>query len=280
MTGRHFIARQVAQLAGSLTERDWQLLRQVAVLRFVSGLQLTRLCFGDSPSAAANARAARRALLRLTGLGLLERLPRPIGGVRAGSAGFVYRLGPLGHRLVILRGWQPERRRRRSRLPGSLFVRHALAVAELHARLTESERSRSFELLELAAEPSCWRGYDGLGGQLVMLKPDSYVRLGIGRYEDSYFIEVDRGTEGTRAIGRQLERYVAYHATGREQAERGVFPRTLWLSTAAERVAGIEAAVQQLPERELFAVAAFDEALPVMLGDAGEENTTASALTA
>jgi hypothetical protein len=267
MTARYFTAQHVRELAERLSEQDWLVLKQVSSLRFVSGFQLARLCFSASDDPRANARAARRTLLRLTRLGVLARLPRPIGGVRAGSAGSVYRLGLGGHRLAVIKGWQPERQRRRSLVPGTLFVRHALAIAELHTRLVEGERSGRFELLALAAEPLCYRTYDGLGGQRVVLKPDSYVRLGLGPYEDSYFIEVDRGTEGSRALSWQLQRYVAYHASGAEQTERGVFPRTLWLTSTAERIGVIEDCVQRLPldARALFAVVEFDQALHIML---------------
>ena len=143
-------------------------------------------------------------------------------------AGCPGRRQPAGQRLAIVHGWQPEWRRRRSLVPGSLFLLHTLQVAELHTRLVESERSQHVELLELSAEPSCWRTYDGPHAQREVLKPDSFVRLGIGEYEDSYFIEVDRGTEGSRALDRQLAAYVAYHLSGREQRKHGVFPRVLW----------------------------------------------------
>lgn len=267
MSGRYLTATVVRDLATKLTARDLAVLQKVSDLRFVSGSQLTRLCFMQSDDQAANARAARHALLRLTRLGVLARLPRQVGGVRAGSAGFVYYLGLAGQRLAVARGWQPERRGRRSLMPGSLFLRHSLAIAELHTRLIEGDRSKRFELLELTAEPLCYRTYDGIGGQPVTLKPDSYVRLGLGPYEDSYFIEVDRGTEGSRALRGQLERYVAYFQSGAEQAKRGVFPRTLWLTMTAERVGVIEGCVARQPMdvQTLFAVAEFDQALHVML---------------
>lgn len=264
MKGRYLTASQADELSARLSERDWLVLHRVSELRFVSGAQLARLCFADSADERINARAARRALLRLTRLGLLDRLPRVVGGVRAGSAGYVYRLGLGGQRLAAARGWQPERRPRRSRVPGTLFLHHTLLIAELHTRLREGERSGRFELLELRAEPSCWREIDGLSAQ--RLKPDGYVRLGIGAYEDSYFIEVDRGTEGSQTIEAQLGRYVAYWQSGREQAEHGVFPKVLWLTLNAERVGAIIVSVGQLPSisRELFRVALFDAALDVV----------------
>lgn len=269
MSGHYLTTARLDELATVLTDRDLDVLQRVSSLRFVSGAQLTRLCFADLGDAAACARAARRALLRLTRLGALERLPRPIGGVRAGSAGFVYRLGHVGLRLAIRRGLRPERRWRRSFAPGMLFVRHALAVAELHTVLVENDRSRSIELLELSAEPSCWRRYDGLGGQRLMLKPDTYARLGAGDYVDSFFIEVDRGTEGSRAIERQLEQYLAYFASGREQAEHGVFPKVLWLALDAKRVGIIEGCILSTAHgnRELFQVAHVTDAIEAMTGN-------------
>ncbi len=266
MSGRYLTQTALRELQAKLTEHDLTILKRVSDLRFVSGSQLIRLHFADGPDPAANARAARRLLLRLVRLGALARLPRPVGGVRSGSAGFVYHLGLGGQRLAVIHGWQPERRRRRSLTPGTLFVRHALQVSELHTRLVEADRSRRFELLELVSEPACWRSWGGLAGQRQTLKPDSYVRLGVGPYEDSYFIEVDMGTEGSRALDHQLRLYAAYHRSGAEQTERGVFPRVLWLAPDDRRAGVIADCVRQLPApaRELFQAARFDQALRVI----------------
>ncbi len=272
---RYLTADALERLERQLTEQDRAVIKRVSDLRFVSGAQLTRLCFADSRDPTVNARAARRALLRLARLGVLERLPRPVGGVRAGSAGFVYHLGLGGQRLAVSRGWQPERGRRRSLVPGTLFVHHALQVAELHAELVEADRSRRIELLELAAEPACWRAFGGVQGQRRTLKPDSYVRLGVGPWEYSHFIEIDRGTEGSRALLRQMALYVTYHASGQEQAEHGVFPRTLWLAPDARRVEVIEGCVHAVaaPSRELFLVARFSDALCIMEGAAVDQDS-------
>jgi hypothetical protein len=175
----------------------------------------------------------------------------------------------VGYRLAVRYGWQPERRRRRSDIPGTAFLHHSLVVAELHTLLREADRSRRVELLELSAEPSCWRSYGGVGAQAgKTLKPDSYVRLGVGEYEDSYFIEVDRGTEGSATIERKLREYVAYEASGIEQEARGVFPRVLWLVPDASRAAAIGASIGRLPKasRELFAVALQADAVDVVSG--------------
>lgn len=254
MSGRYVTAKVARELDRRLTERDRSITHSVLELRFMSAAQLARMHFAD-----ADPRAVRRSLLRLTRLDVLERLDRRVGGVRAGSAGFVYRLGLAGQRLALEHGWISDRRCRRSRIPGTLFLKHALQVAELHVRLVEADRLGRVELLERSAEPACWRQFSsGIGASL--LKPDSYVRLGIGDFEDSYFIEVDMGTEGSRALRSQLRAYASYYEAGIEQAEHGVFPRVLWLAPDERRKLAIQGCVKQLTPatRELFEVTQFN----------------------
>jgi hypothetical protein len=231
--------------------------------------------FTDSADPASNARAARRALLRLTNLDCLARLPRRVGGVRSGSGGFVYHLGIAGQRLAMERGWQPMRRRRRSLAAGTLFLAHSLQVAELHTLLHEADRAGRLELLELVAEPACWRSYAGGRGQATTLKPDSFGRFGIGEFEDSYWFEVDMGTEGSGAIERQLKRYLGYQASGQIQAERGVFPKVLWLAPTPERAAAIGECIGRLPRRgrEPFTAAPFAELITTLTDPFGLTHT-------
>jgi len=258
MTVRYVTAAVLRKLSEQLTERDYAVVKTVSALRLASGVQLQRMHFTGSTNTA-NARAARRALLRLTRLGVLERLSRNVGGVRAGSAGFVYRLGRVGQRLAAERGWTADNRQWQSHIPGWLFLDHALQVAELHVLLTEAARTGHVELLDLQAEPACHRRF----GQQAVLKPDSYVRLGSGDYDLVFFIEVDMGTESSRTLQRKLGDYLAYETSGREQAEHGVFPKVLWLAPDAGRVGTIRACVGRLPRghHELFAVREFKDVI-------------------
>jgi hypothetical protein len=254
MTGRYVTQAVLRELQAQLSDRDKAVIRRVSALRFVSGDQLGRMHFD------ASARAARRALSRLVQLDCLAHLPRRVGGVRSGSAGFIYHLGPAGQRLAMEYGWLPKRRTRRSHIPGTLFVDHALQVAELHTLLIEADRSRQIELLQLDSDHASQRSYGGTVGPSRILKPDSYVRVGVGKYEDSYFVEVDMATEGSRALENKLRQYVEYEATGLEQAERGVFPKTVWLTPDAKRAKAIEACVERLLRSagKLFIVTPFD----------------------
>lgn len=262
MTARYITKMVLRELASQLSDHDEAVIARVSALRFVSGDQLDRMHFDGS------ARATRRALSRLVQLDCLARLPRRIGGGSNGSKSFVYLLAPAGQRLAMERGWLPRRRTRRPHIPGTLFVNHALQVAELHTLLIEADRACRIELIELVSDFASQRSYGGAVGHSRILKPDSYVRLGTGEYEDSYFVEVDMGTEGSRALDGKLRQYVEYEATGQEQAERGVFPLTVWLTPDARRAADIGTCIERLPRsaHKLFMVAQFNEAVSLLTG--------------
>jgi hypothetical protein len=256
--------RDAVSQSPHLNPRDLATIERVSQLRFVSGDQLRRLHFASGSDIAAEARAARRGLLRLTKLDYLARLPRRVGGVRAGSAGFVYVLGLEGQHLAMAHGWQPRRRVRRSRAPGTLFLNHALAISELHTQLVEADRAGRVELLTLAAEPACWRSSGPIGRQRSLtLKPDSFVRVGLGEFEFIYFVEVDRASEGSRALTTKLGVYLDYYDSGVEQAEHGVFPKVLWSVPDEDRAEVVRACIGSLPRarRELFAVSVFSRVM-------------------
>ncbi len=253
-------------LADDLSTRDQEIVELVGRFGVVSGKQVERLFFASGSEAASNARLARRSLARLTDRRVLIRLERRIGGVRAGSAGTVYRLGAVGDRLVRL--WRGEGGRgRTSQEPGRLFVRHGLAITETYARLREAERGGALELFAFDPEPASWRPFAGAGGRQV-LKPDAFTHLGLREYEDRYFIEIDCGTEGRGALAAKCRTYLAYFRAGVEQAERGVFPRIVWITTTERRVSLIVDVCASLPATawRLFAVTTPEGARDLFLG--------------
>jgi hypothetical protein len=253
-------------LADDLSARDRQVAELVGRFGVVSGKQVERLFFVAGSEAASNARLARRSLARLTERRVLVRLERRIGGVRAGSAGTVYRLGAVGDRLVRL--WRGDGGRgRTSREPGRLFVRHGLAVTETYVRLREAERGGTLELLVFDPEPASWRTFTGAGGRQI-LKPDAFARLGLGEYEDRYFVEIDCGTEGRGALAAKCRTYLAYFRAGIEQAEQRVFPRIVWITTTEQRISLIVDVCASLPAAAwpLFAVTTPGRARDLFLG--------------
>jgi len=261
---------RLLRLAGDLGGPERAAVEVVAKLRLASHAQLASLLGPLHPhaSAASTARAIRRTLAHLTGLGVLGRLNRRVGGVRAGSAGYVYYLGPVGQRLVaywdgrgLVRGrFRPE--------PGGRYVRHRLAVSELYVRLRAADRSGELDLLTFDAEPDCWRRFlDGFGGS-VLLKPDAFVRVGVGAYEERCFVEVDLGTESRSVLASKARTYLHYFNSGSEQAEHEIFPRVVLLTNTEARRAALVDVVTRLPAEHwaLFTVATLDRALEVMTG--------------
>ena len=76
------------------------------------------------------------------------------------------------------------------------------------------------------------------------------------RYDDHYFIEVDRDTENPARVLAACQRYAAYYASGAEQRACGVFPLVLWVvpsATRRQQLRRVIASDQRLPAA-LFAV--------------------------
>jgi len=260
-------ARGVAQTRERLSERDLAIIRQVAELRLMSARQIQAVHFpdGEHYNEQAATRARQRVLERLTRERLLIRLDRRIGGVRAGSAGFVLALGPIGQRVLATSG-----PRRRSYEPTLRFVDHTLAIAQLVVDVVLASRQGLLDALDVQAEPCCWREFSGLGGRRL-LRPDAFVSLGSDGYELRWFIEVDRATESLPVIVRKCHLYADYYQSGKEQAARGgVFPRVCWIvpdELRAERLRRAIARDRNLPER-LFIVATEPNTLGILLGAA------------
>jgi hypothetical protein len=263
---------RLLSLVDSLRERDVAVITAVSRFRLMSGKQLERLLWNDSDDPASRARLARRALSRLAELGLLDRLERRVGGVRVGSAGSVYALGSGGQRLVRYWAGKGLVRGRPAHEPGSQYVRHTLAVAETYVRLVEAQRAGRIELLAFDPEPVCWRSYIGRGGVRLVLKPDVFVRVGVGAYEDRYFVEVDCGSEGRGTLLRKSRGHVDYWRSGREQAEHGVFPKVLWITTTAARARLLAEVCASLPAESwrLFGVTTPERALDLLAAGPGD----------
>lgn len=255
------------QITSQLTELDLAVLYFVSQSRLTTGKQLIRrFWLKDGSDSQARARAGRRALKRLADLRLLDPLPRRVGGVRAGSQGIVYGIGPVGHRLLASSGLTLKR----LGTPGDRHVRHTLAITELSVRLYEADQRGELDLIEIHNEPQCWRGFLGAAGARLMLKPDLFVRVGVGALEDRWLIEVDLATESSATVTSKGQRYLAHYRSGTEQRQHGVYPRTLWLVPDERRADQVKAALSRLPveARRLFDLCRFDEAVPHLAAEA------------
>jgi hypothetical protein len=255
----------MAQVRERLSERDLGVIRQVAELRLMSARQIQAVHFPDveHDNGQAATRARQRVLERLAREQLLVRLERRIGGVRAGSAGFVLALGPIGQRVLATGG-----PRRRSYEPTLRFVDHTLAIAQLVVDVTVASRQGLLDVLDVQAEPRSWREFSGLGGRR-WLRPDAFLALGSGEYELRWFIEVDRSSESLPVVVRKCHLYADYYQSGSEQASRGgVFPRVCWIVPDERRAERLRQAItrdRNLPA-PLFVVTTTDKALDVLRG--------------
>ena len=256
--------RALESLRLELSGRDMAIVGQVADLKLMSARQIEAVHFAaeDHASTLTAARTCRRALERLTRDRLLIRFDRRVGGIRAGSASYLYGLGPVGQRVIGLDG-----PRRRFREPGTTFVNHTLAMSQVVVDLAAAARKGRCDVLTCQSEPRCWRTFGGFGGATV-LKPDLFVALGIGDFEHRWFIEVDRSTESLPTILRKCQIYAAYYASGDEQHEHGVFPRVLWIAPNEDRVRRLQHAIEgdQRVATELFVVASDATWLTAALG--------------
>jgi hypothetical protein len=261
------VARLTA-LADGMTLRDRQIVETVARLTLVSGGQLSDLFFDGIAHSVSRTRVARRVLARLVAQRVLDRLERRRGGAGGGSSAWVYALGPAGRRLVAYWAGEGLPRSRGAHEPGAVWTAHTLAVGDLYVALRAAERAGRVELLSFDTEPACWRRYTRLGGATGLLKPDAYVRLGVGEFEDSLLIEVDLGTEHRGQLTRQHHAYGEYFRAGVEQAETGVFPGVLWIVPDERRLTLLTDIHRGLPKpvRRLFTVTTSERALMVLCG--------------
>jgi hypothetical protein len=265
MTRAYVTAGRVAELERSLSNRELAIVATLDRVRLATSEQLLRL-HGGSGTRRSVIRGMQRTLTRLLSLRVVARLDRTVGGVRAGSSGHVYALDAAGQRIASGSGPAGGRRLRRPWTPGVVFVAHQLAVTELYVLLREAEGAGPFELLDFWAEPLCWRTFTGLGGARVVLKPDAFVRVGLGEVEDLYFLEVDRATHSLPAIERKSAIYRRYFQTGREQERWNVFPKVLFLVPTEARKEALVDTLGRQPAADwgLFQVAHQDDALDLI----------------
>jgi hypothetical protein len=238
-----------------LGERDLAVLSSLDRCRLLRGDQLRRLHLAEG-SPLTQSRRTRSLLKRLHELDLVVRLSRVVGDVRSGSSGHIYGLSGLGQAVLDV-GGTLGRRRRRIWDTKPYFQDHVLAVAELYVQLVEASRTGRCELLDFDGEPACWRRFTGNSGETTTLKPDAYVRVGIGDFERSAFVEVDMASESLSTIQRKCRTFIAYWRTGLEQQRHGVFPLVLWLVPDEQRRTRLNEAISGLAAdaQTLFTVA-------------------------
>ncbi len=260
MKGERLSAAGFDALNSQLSERDRAIVADVLRFKLLSARQIEALHFSAELHATTMtaARTCRRVLNRLVRDRLLVRLQRrTVGGVWAGSASFIYAVGPIGHLLD-----DAGRTRRRFREPTATFVNHTLAIVDVLVHLRQAERRSRVEILRLESEPSCWRP---MGSHGNVLRPDLFVALALNDYEHHSFVEVDLGTEGLPRLIAKCRSYVAYFDSGVEQATHDIFPRVIWLLNDEARAKRLLDTIHRRRlQPDLFTVARLDDALSAL----------------
>lgn len=258
-------ALRVQALEPHLTDRDIRILEDLEQHRMLTARQIQRLHLpvrplGSHATVSAATRGTTRILLRLEALGVVTRLDRRIGGLKHGSAATIWQIGGAGERYLRARRGDTDRRRYHQ--PNTSFIAHTLAVADIAVTLRERATAKHFELLALDAEPACWRVFNAASGS-VTLKPDLAVVTADERTETHSFVEVDLGTEHAPAIIRKCRLYQQYFQTGIEQAEHGLFPAVVWLTSTPTRATTIRDAIASDPslDADLFWVVLTEQAI-------------------
>jgi hypothetical protein len=239
-----------------LGPHDHDVLHTLALVRSATSDQLGRLHFTS-----VSERACQRTLARLSRHAFVARIARRVGGIAPGSTPWAYALGPAGQRLLGIRGPRGGRVRRPA-APSAHFLRHTLMVTEVYVCAVEVSRGHPITLRRYAVEPECWRQLPN--GRL--LRPDAELCLAGDGFEDHYFIEADRGTEGPLAISRKLAQYRSYFESGAEQSATGVFPQVLFVTLTEQRRRDITTLIRRVPSdvRPIFAAVALSQ-LPHVL---------------
>ena len=142
--------------------------------------------------------------------------------------------------------------------PGGIFLNHTLAIAELYVRL---RTMIGINLPVVEFEPVCWRGYVSEYGINATLKPDLYAVTAYGKFEDSWFFEIDLNTEAPIRVMRKCESYILYYLTEVEQRLNGVFPRVTWIVPDEKRRETIKRYIEENhgDYTDLFTVIVLDK---------------------
>jgi hypothetical protein len=262
---RRLSAARLVTLASELSERERAMTETAARLRLVSCKQLEVLFFAEVVRASSRARLTRRTCARLVERGVLGRLERRVGGVRAGAAGHVYYAAPAGLRLAAY--WQGEglRRPRARYEPTTAFVRHTIGVSDLYVRLVTADRDGALELLAFESEPA--RVFVGPGGGRSVLRPDAFARVALGAdraTELHAFLELDLGSEGRQVLARKCRAYIAAWRSGIPP----VFPQVIWVAMTERRTEVLREVCASMPAEthKLFAVTTPERLLDLLTG--------------
>ena len=228
--------RQLEMIADQLDHIDHRLLSLLRTHRYATTRQLSDI--SRLATAYASARSAlrqtTRRLNRHRHLGLVDHLERRIGGVRAGSTGYIWHLREPGHRLAA-----PERTtRHRTTAPSHASLAHTLVITEARLVIERAAHDTGGHLSLLRTEPDCWRHWLLPGGGKRWLKPDlEAITTTAANEEDHWLCEIDLNTENPARLLTKCHDYQDHLNTDTEQASTGYYPQVIWIMNSLRRAA-------------------------------------------
>lgn len=240
--------RQLQAITDQLDAADRELLALLAMHRFATTKQLAEITNFDNRyiSERSALRQTTRRLNRHRRLRLVDHLERRIGGIRAGSTGYIWHLTEPGHRM--LRILHPpsgsdtdSMTRRRHTSPSYTFLTHTLAITETRLIIQHAIQAAGGSLTLVRTEPDCWRTWLDPGGGTRWLKPDlEVITRTAGGDEDHWLIEIDLGTENPARLIAKCRDYQAHFNTGIHQTRYGYYPQVVWVLNSIQRAYWLE----------------------------------------
>jgi len=243
-----------------LTQRDFEILRQVARHRFLDSQQITLLIEGSPQQ-------VLRRLQRLFHHGYLD---RPHAQVRYfsedGSRPMVYALASAGARAIAVPG--QRRHRYDNRNLKQLYMQHTLQVSDVMVAFTRATRSAKAPRLlleeDLAPDKSPSKAFQWAAtvkhrneSKRVGIFPDRVFALESPNQTERifYFVEADRATMPItrRSLSQSsiIRKLLAYEATWSQKIHESRFGtkrfRVLFVTTTPERVDHLVTACSKLP---------------------------------
>jgi len=203
-----------------LTERDIAAIEAVYTYRFLTALQLHRLCFSGKETAR---RYTEHRLKCLFHAGYLGRMPKP--SLRLGAPLAVYCLEQKGRDLLADRAGVAKREivwEKWDNQKSLFFLEHTLALNELRINLSLALPMQGHTLLryldEQALRSQTFKQVvdDPLGGGAkIPLVPDGFCQLQLrDNRKLAICLELDRATEDMKQFKRKIRGYIVLWESG------------------------------------------------------------------
>lgn len=216
MSATRYTPKMLIELAVRLTDRDRQLIRLIHEFRVLTSPQVSEMFFDTDD-------AARRRLLTLTRMGILERF-RPNLPPAMGTAPYHYVIGETAAAVLASEDGVDMANfgYRRDRVTGIAFssqLAHTVGTNDIAASLYGyARRHPGAEVIIWWPEHRCTKEW------APTARPDAYARWSEDGHRIEFFLEYDTGTEPLDRVAHKLEGYAEL-----TEATRIVTPVLFWV---------------------------------------------------